>query len=191
MTIKNLVLKSRSYRRFQEDFAVGHDTLRELVNLARLSPCARNDQALKFVLSSSREKNALIFPHLGWAGFIENWPGPSEGERPSAYIIVLGNREIRENFDRDAGIACQSILLGAAEQDLGGCIIGSVKREALRETLHIPERYEIILVVALGNPIETVVVDPVGPNGDTRYWRESNGVHHVPKRDLGDLILDL
>jgi nitroreductase len=190
MTLKDLVLKNRSYRRFHEDHPIGSTELHELVELARLSPCARNDQALRFLLSCTRERNARIFPHLGWAGFIEDWPGPADGERPTAYIIVLGDREIRTEFGRDAGIASQSILLGAAEKGLGGCIIGSVRRDALREALSLPERFEIVLAIALGSPSETVVIDPVGPEGSTRYWRDPEEVHHVPKRTLDDLILD-
>jgi nitroreductase len=191
MTMKELVLRNRSYRRFREDVVIERDTLRELVDLARLSPCARNDQALKFVISCTREKNDLIFPHLGWAGFIEDWPGPSEGERPAAYIILLGDREIRDNFGRDVGIACQSIMLGATERGLGGCIIGSVKREKIKDALHIPQRYEILLVLALGKPNEKVVIEPLRRTGDTKYWRDADGIHHVPKRDLDELILDL
>ena len=36
-----------------------------------------------------------------------------------------------------------------------------------------------------------VVIDPVGPEGDIRYYRDGDGVHHVPKRSLDDLVLDL
>jgi nitroreductase len=189
MKMKELVKRSRSYRRFLQDVPVEMETLRELVDLARLSPCARNDQALIFIISHTPERNDLIFPHLGWAGFLEDWPGPAEGERPTAYIIVLGDREIRDEFGRDAGIACQSILLGAAEMGLGGCIIGSVKREKLQRVLNLSERFEILLVIALGKPSERIVVDPLGPGRSTRYWRDGKGVHHVPKRSLDELIL--
>ncbi len=184
-----LVERNRSYRRFYQDVAVELETLRELVNLARLSASGANRQPLKFVLSADVERNALVFPHLAWAGYLEDWVGPEEGERPAAYILILGDLEISQAFGVDHGIAAQSILLGATEKGLGGCIIASVQREALRKALGIDARYKILLVLALGKPKERVVIDAVGPDGDIKYWRDSEQVHHVPKRGLDEIIV--
>ena len=189
--IRDLIIKNRTYRRFLEDVAVERETLREFVDLARLSASAANMQPLKYVISCEPQKNALIFRHLGWAGYLKDWPGPSEGERPSAYIIILSDTKISEFADCDHGIAAQSILLGAAEKGLGGCMIGTVQRKELSEALNIPPRYRILLVLALGKPKETVVLETVGPDGSIEYWRDADGVHHVPKRPLDELILDI
>lgn len=187
--IKDLIVKNRSYRRFHQESAVDRQTLRELIDLARLSPSAANLQPLRYILSCEPEKNALIFPHLGWAGYLKGWPGPADGERPSAYIIILGDTKMSRSFGCDHGIAAQSILLGAAEKGLGGCMIGTVQREELRNALDIPARYEILLVLALGKPREVVVIEAVDNTGDIKYWRDSQGTHHVPKRPLDDIIL--
>lgn len=187
---RDLILKNRSYRRFHQDAAVSCKTLKELVDLARLSPSAANLQPLKYILSCEPQKNALIFPHLRWAGYLKDWPGPAEGEKPSAYIIILGDREIRREFECDHGIAAQSVLLGAAEKGLGGCMIGSIDREGLRAALNISSRYEIFLVLALGKPKETVVLEIAGTSGDIKYWRDSDGKHHVPKRTLDEIIIN-
>jgi nitroreductase len=187
--IRDLILKNRSYRRFCQEVAIEAETLRELVDLARLSASAGNKQPLKYILSCHPEKNALIFPHLAWAAYLKDWPGPCEGERPSAYIIVLGDTEISQSFGCDHGIAAQSILLGATDKGLGGCIIASIQKDALRKTLGIPPRYEILLVLALGKPKETVVIDTVGSSGDIKYWRDSESIHYVPKRLLDDIII--
>ena len=189
MTIKELVRKNRSYRRFHESESISLETLRELVDLARLSASGANMQPLKYILSCDPEKNALIFPTLAWAGYLKDWPGPVEGERPSAYIIILGDKRIRQSFGVDPGIASQSILLGATEKGFGGCIIASIKKEVLAEALKIPEELEILLALALGKPKERVVIDPVGPDGDIKYWREADGTHHVPKRPLDEIII--
>jgi nitroreductase len=190
VTLKELVQKSRSYRRFCEHDAISMETLRELVDLARLSPSGGNMQPLKYIMICTPERNALVFPHLAWAAYLKGWRGPAEGERPSAYIVMLGDREVRkENFSTDAGIAAQSIMLGAAERGLGGCMIGSVARDNLRRALSIPERYEIVLVLALGRPGETVRLETVGPEGDIKYRRDAEDVHHVPKRRLEDVIV--
>jgi len=189
--LRDLFEKSRSYRRFYQDYTVDLSTLRDLVDLARLSPSARNLQPLKYILSADPLKNALVFPNLAWAGYLTDWDGPVEGERPSAYIIILADSLISKTVQWDHGIVCQSMLIGAADKGLGGCIIGSINRENLRKALSIPERYEILLVLALGKPRETVVIEKVGPDGNIRYWRDENQVHHVPKRDLDEMILDL
>jgi nitroreductase len=187
--IRDLVMKNRSYRRFFQDTPISLETLYQLVDLARLSPSARNAQPLRYILSCEPGKNALIFKHLGWAGYLKNWSGPVEGERPSGYILILGDTEISPNFGCDHGIAAQSILLGATEIGLGGCLISTVQRPALQEALKIPAKYEILLAIALGKPKETVILEPVGPSGDIQYWRDEVQTHHVPKRALEDLII--
>jgi nitroreductase len=188
--LRDLILKNRSYRRFRESTAVDIETLNELVDLARLSGSAANLQPLKYVLSCEPARNALIFPHLAWAGYLQDWPGPAEGERPSAYIIILGDTDLTRRFHCDHGIAAQSIMLGATEKGLGGCMIGSIDRDELRAALSIPDRFEILLVLALGKPAEKVVLETVGPDGDIKYWRDAEDVHHVPKRALADIILE-
>jgi nitroreductase len=187
--LRDLIVKNRSYRRFFQEQAVDIDTLRGLVELARLSPSAANLQPLKYILSCAPEKNALIFPHLAWAGYLKDWPGPCEGERPAAYIIILGDKRLSKSFGCDYGIAAQSILLGATEKGLGGCMIASIERAQLRKALDVPSDYEILLVLALGKPKETVAIETVGPAGDIKYWRDSEGVHHVPKRPLDEIII--
>lgn len=188
--LRDLILKNRSYRRFYQDFAVEKEVLRELIDLARLSASASNKQPLKYIISNEPETNQKIFSSLTWAGYLKDWDGPIEGEKPSAYIIILGDQEISTNYLADPGIACQSILLGATERGLGGCIFGSVKREELRKALAIPERYEILYVLAIGKPKEEVKLETVGDDGDIRYWRDKKGTHHVPKRPLEEIILE-
>ena len=187
--IADLIAKNRSYRRFKKD-RVSPETLRELTNLARLSPSGANIQPLKFMISAKAETNAKIFPCTIWAGYLKDWPGPDESERPAGYIIILGDTKIAKNFGVDHGIAAQSILLGASELGLGGCMIGSIKREELRENLNIPEHLEILLTLALGKPKEKIVIEPVAADGDIKYWRDDQQVHHVPKRSLEDIIIN-
>jgi nitroreductase len=187
--IKDLVLKNRSRRRFHENAAIEMETLRELVDLARCSASGANRQPLKYILSCDPARNEKIFPNLFWAAALKDWPGPAEGERPSAYIIILLDKEISESAGVDQGIAAQSMLLGAVEKGLGGCMMGAINRDGLREVLQIPEKYDILLTVALGKPDEEVVLETVGPDNDTNYWHDEAGVHHVPKRNLDEIII--
>ncbi len=189
MSFKELVLKTRSYRRFDQTAPVSLDTLRDLVDLARQTASGANVQPLKYVLSADAADNARIFAHTRWAGYLTDWPGPAEGERPAAYIVILGDTALRQDFATDLGIAAQTIMLAATERGLGGCMIASLDRDPLREALGIPEALKILLVLALGKPAETVVLEPVGPGGNIRYYRDRDGIHHVPKRALEQIII--
>lgn len=189
--IKELVMKNRTYRRFYQEEKIERSLLEELVDLARLSSSGANLQPLKYILSNEPQKNQAIFQHLKWANYLKDWDGPEEGEKPSAYIILLGDKEISINYWWDHGIACQSILLGACEKGLGGCMFGAVDKGRLKDALNIPDRYEILVVIALGKPKEIVVLEELKDDGDIKYWRDEKGVHHVPKRKLKDIILDL
>ena len=117
-------------------------------------------------------------------------PGPEPGERPAAYIVILGDTAICKDFGCDHGIAAQSILLGAREKGLAGCMLGSINRKALREILNIASHLQILLVLAIGKAKEKIVVEAVGSDGAIRYWRDAERVHHVPKRSLKDIIVD-
>ena len=187
--IDDLIRSTRTFRRFNQGVTLTREVLVDLVDLARHSASAKNLQPLKYLLSWEPETNAKIFSTLTWAAALKDWGGPAEGERPSAYIIVLGDTELATHFGCDRGIAGQNIMLGARERGLGGCMLASINRLKLRAALNIPERYEILLVLAIGKPAETVVIEPLGTDGDTGYWRDSQGVHHVPKRSLNEIIV--
>jgi len=188
-SLKSLILRTRSYRRFDENHVISRDDLLEMIDAARLSASGRNAQPLKYFIANDPGLNARIFPTLAWAGFITDWSGPAPGERPSAYIVQMHDTTISNNFYCDDGIAAQSILLTATEKDLGGCIIASVKKETLAKILELPDHLQIIQVIALGKPAEKVVLEPM-KDGDIKYWRDNNQVHHVPKRSLDELVIN-
>lgn len=188
MTIKELISKTRSFRRFDEQYNVEYKVLENLINLARLSASGANKQPLKYLICNTPELGEKVFPTLSWAGYLTDWPGPEKGERPSAYIIILGDKSLSDSFGIDHGIAAQSIMLGVTEAGLGGCMISSIKREDLMEELNIPDTFEILLVLALGKPVEKVIIDDAKDN-NIKYWRDTNKHHHVPKRSLSELII--
>jgi nitroreductase len=166
------------------------DLLRELVEHGRLSASAANLQPLKYILSQDRAKNDEIFSCLGWAAYLKDWKGPVEAEQPTGYIVILGDLSITKNFRCDHGIAAQSIFLGAREKGLAGCMIAAINQKRLREILAIDENQEILLVIALGKPLETAVIENLEPGGDIRYFRDGDGIHHVPKRSLDEIIVN-
>ena len=190
MSLADLVKKNRSYRRFDQETRISKQELVSLVDLARHSASGTNKQPLKFLLYNGRDDCARIFPYTRWAGYLKDWDGPEEGERPSAYIIILGDRSVSENYFVDHGIAAQSMLLGATELGYGGCMIASIDRKGLVEEINLPGHYEVLLIVALGKPVEKVVIDDIVDNR-FEYWRDKVGTHHVPKRTLKELIIEL
>ena len=192
MDFRDLVLRTRSVRRFVEADALGGEVLESLVDLARQTGSAANKQPLKYVLSASRAMNEAIFSCLAWAAYLKDWPGPGPGERPAGYVVMLGDTTIAAEIDCDHGVAAQTIMLGATALGLGGCMLGAIDRARLAQVLALPETLKIELVLALGRPAETIVLDPLvppGAEGNIRYWRDATGVHHVPKRGMDEIVV--
>ena len=184
---KDLVMKTRSYRRFQQNEKMLPATLEYLIDLARNTPSARNAQPLKYVYSCNSLKNNEIFSCLKWAGALPDWDGPAEGEKPAGYIIMLLDTEISANPYWDPGIALQTIMLGASEMGLAGCPIASIESGRLTEILELPETLNICLVLAIGAPGEKVSLEPLRDE-NVDYWRDEDGDHHVPKRSMEEII---
>ncbi|MCG6185959.1 nitroreductase family protein [Maribellus maritimus] len=185
--LRDLIIKNRSYRRFDFSFKIPEENLKNWIELARFSASGRNMQPLKYLISTNEKINEQIFPNLGWAGYLSNWKGPAENERPVAYIIVLNDKSLAANYFCDDGLAMQNILLGAVEDGFGGCIIGSVNKGRVAKLLELPEHLEILWIIALGKPAEEIVLEEMQEN-DVKYWRDENGAHHVPKRPAKEII---
>ena len=190
MKIKDLIFRTRSYRRFDESHRIDLKTLETLIDLARLSASGANRQPLKYLIYNTPADCERVFPSLVWAAYLTDWAGPEKGERPTGYIIILGDKSITNMFGVDHGIAAQSIMLGATEAGLGGCMIASLKKDNLRNELKIHDNFDILLVLALGFPVEKIIIEDIR-NGDVKYWRDSEGSHHVPKRKLDELIINI
>lgn len=186
----DLIRNNRSYRRFYQQERINRETMTRLLDYARLSPSGANRQAIKYYISYEEDTNAKVFPALLWAAYLPDWNGPVDGERPAGYIVMVQEAEHKMVSGIDHGIAAQSILLGATELGLGGCMFGNIRELELRSALNIPDHHQILLAIAIGKPKETVVIDEIDPLGDIKYWRDSQQVHHVPKRKLKDIMMN-
>ncbi|MFA7056527.1 MAG: nitroreductase family protein [Candidatus Cloacimonadales bacterium] len=189
MTIKELIEKNRSFRRFDNSRRISEAELCELIDNATNVASAANLQNLRYVISNEKRMNDEIFRCLSWAGYLPEWHGPIPEERPSGYVIILIRSSIEKYAHFDAGIASQTITLSATEMGLGGCLIASINKPLLSNILDIPEdEYSVLLCIALGKPVETVVIEPVKDN-KIQYWRDEQEVHHVPKRSRDEVII--
>jgi nitroreductase len=112
--------------------------------------------------------------------------GPTKEEMPTAYIVLLLDKNGRTPT-HDASIASMSISMVAHDEGLASCILASVDRTKLRKVLNVPETLDVALVVALGYPAVNPVVEPVS-DGKINYWLVNNGVLHVSKRDIKDIV---
>lgn len=187
--LKDLIIKNRSYRRFDETVHISMKELSEMVEAARFSPYGTNIQSTKYILVNDQQVCNMITENCLWAGYLTDWNGPAEHERPTAYIVFLYDKTLQKESMHSEGIAAQSILLSAVEMGYGGCIIGSCKRSVLLENLKIDkERYDIAFVIALGKPKEEIILEDA-IDGNIKYYRDENDCHHVPKRSLDELII--
>ena len=187
MNFRELVLKNRSTRAFDPERRISREELEQLVDLARLTPSAVNLQPLKYLLSWQEETNALILAHTAWAGLLKDISLPPEGKGPAGYIVICIDTQIAKNAATDVGIAAQTILLGAAEKGLSGCMIGAIDPK-LHELLGLKEQYRISLIVALGRGAEDIRLVETRGN-DTAYYREGDA-HYVPKRPLEEILIN-
>ncbi len=190
MKFEELNARSRTVRRFDQQHAVKREILEYLVACARLAPSASNRQPLRFMLVSDHERCKAVTGMVGWAGYLRDWDGPQEGERPTAYIIILCDTRVVSEAAVDAAIAARTMLLAATEAGLGGCMFGAVKKGKLHAYLGADRHLEIAMVVAIGKPVEQVVLEEVGLDASIRYYRDEQGIHHVPKIALEELIVE-
>ena len=189
MTFLHLVSEARTCRRFAQDTRISQDDLHWLMECASRVPCGRNAQVLRYVLVNSPGKCAELFTHTRWAGALKDWDGPVEGERPTAYIAILSPKESTALMHMDVGIAAQTIQLAAHTRGIGCCMHASFIRPACADLLHVPGDMQPALILALGMVKEERRLAPMPANGDFSYWRDRQGVHHVPKRAVSELVL--
>lgn len=190
MMLKNIVLKNRSFRKFKANEAVSYDTLEALIDMARVTPSSKNIQPLKYLILNQDTDTDYVFERLKWAWYLKDWNGPTKEQRPPAYVVMLLDKNLNENAMIDAGIASQTILLGAVEQGLGGCIIRTVNRYEIQKHFNLPDHLEIILVIALGKPDQIVHLTNIDKDGNIQYFEDENKVHYVPKRSINEVIIN-
>lgn len=182
MSIYEVAISRRSIRRFK-DIPVSRQTLTRCINAARLAPSAANLQPLEYVIVDDDHLLPEVFSTLKWAAYISPDGNPPEGRRPRAYVVILKNSSVGvPSSVYDVGAALQVMILVALEEGIGSCPIASVDRDDLRRILNIPGDYEIPLVLALGYPDERPIEQSF--NGSLKYWKDENGVLHVPKKKL-------
>ena len=186
MEVFEATQKRRSIRRFQQD-PIPVETLKKLVDAARVAPSAANLQPLRYILVTNHDLRRKIFLALKWAGYVAPKGTPPPGEEPVAYVVVLAHKDVaREDYQLDAGAAIENLILTALEEGIGSCWLGAIDRQKIREVLDVNDDFEIESVIALGRPNEDPVMEPM--RDSIEYWKDESGRLHVPKRSLGEIL---
>ena len=188
----DLVKENRSYRGYKSDYAVSKEDLNDLINLARITASGANLQPLKYRIVTDSNEVAALNSLTRWAKMLTDITLPHEGKYPNVYIVICVDRSLCKNEETakmDIGIAAQTILLGAVEKGLGGCMLGNFDREELVKALALLDTMSPQLIIAIGKPDEEVVLVDVTDDGSTKYYRDENDIHYVPKRKLEDILI--
>jgi nitroreductase len=189
--LEKIIKQSRCYRKFDEKVEIPYKSLEKIIDTIRFCPSARNQQVLIYKIITDTNLRSKIFPYLKWAGYLPDWQGPQQGERPTAYIIVATNTKRIINNDHwintDIGIVAQTILLLATEQGFGGCSIGAFNKKEISKIVNAPDFADIKLIIALGKPSQNIKIIEIEDNQSTKYWHKDN-IHYVPKRKLKDIL---
>lgn len=191
--LKELVLNNRSFRGFDENRKISKDELLELIELARLCPSSVNMQPLKYKLLWEEKEVEELLKLTKWARGLPELNLPKEGMHPTAFIVICIDTNIAESiarFQKDVGIVAQTILLGAVEMGLGGCMIGNFGGNPVSEKLELSENLSPSLIIALGKPKEEIVLTEPKVDGNFAYYRDENGIHYVPKRRIEDVLIN-
>lgn len=186
---RELVKRSRSYRRFDSKVKLDKSKITDWIDIARHTPSGVNRQPLKYIVVADSEPNDKVFQCLTWAGLLPRSETPKPDQQPAGYVIILHDKTVSPNYYCDHGIVAQTILLAATADGFGGCMLAAIDRQRLTKILNITDKFDILLVIALGKPDETIVIETM-VDDNYKYHRDINGVHHVPKRSLNDVIID-
>lgn len=149
-----LLRKRRSIRRYKPE-PLRREEMEGLVTAALLSPSSRGRQPWEFIMVTDPgllEKLSVSKPHS--ASFLK---GAALG------VVIAADPAISDVWVEDTSIAAALVHLTAASMDLGSCWIqirgrehrpGEMAGEYIKRLLHIPSRYEIEAIIAVGYPDE-------------------------------------
>lgn len=190
-SLRELMISDRTFRKFKEDVPVSEQTLERLVELTRYCHSGRNAQPLRYVPVVNAEIRQKVFMTLKWAGYYKDWDGPEAGERPAAYLIQCLDTYYGKDCLCDDGLQLEAISLGMRTLGLGGCIIKAFNAPLLSEVLKLDSRFLPRYVLAVGYPSEEVRLEDMNgeKDADFKYYRTPEGIHHVPKRPLSELVI--
>jgi len=137
MEVFEAIKARRSVRSYTPE-PVPDETLRRLLEAARLAPSAMNYQPWRFIVVRSQEARDRIARGGMFARFVRGAP---------VVIVACGDTGSRFHV-HDTCIALEHLVLAATSMGLGSCWIGSFDEEG------IPGRFSVVALVSIGFPEE-------------------------------------
>lgn len=184
-SVYQLIIKRRSIRRFRPQ-KVPYELLEKAVNAGRLAPSAGNHQPWEYIIVDDEKLVPKIFSLVRFAGYLDWSPQPEE--MPTSYIAVIIRKE-RIHATYDVGLAAENIILTCLEKGVGSCLIRAFNKQKATELLEVPPGYSIQILIALGYPAENPLLEKLKTkDGSIKYWKDEEGVLHVPKRALSNIL---
>lgn len=187
MNTKELIKSRRTIRKFRQE-PIDRDKLISYIDCARVAPSAANLQPLKYVVVNTSEMADKMFPLVKFAGYLAPHYNPKEGEHPVAYIVICGDKTIKESgYDIDVGAAAENIIISALADGIGACWMAAIDRDAICKLLELPDNLAISCVLAMGYPMESPKEVEM-TDGDVKYYLEDETLC-VPKRSMDEILI--
>ena len=151
-----LVNKRISVRRYK-DLPIDDDSIRICLEAARLAPSACNSQPWRFIVVNDKDlkeklSNKAFSGIYSMNAFAKGAPViiAVVSERATFLANIGGRFRGTSYYLIDIGIACEHLVLQAAELGIGTCMLGWFNEKAVKETLGIPRQKKVDLLISLG-----------------------------------------
>ena len=186
-SLDTLLRRNRSHRAYDTSYEVAMRQLEAIVSVNPKLPSGRNAQTLRFKLLDAAGGGESFCSLLRLGGYLPELHLPAPGTEPRAFIVVCSTEAESPVVDIDLGISLQSMALKAVEIGLNALIVRAFNRQEIKEALGL--NLDPLAVLAIGKGTENIVLDEVSAGSDLRYYRSADGVHHVPKIRIDDLLI--
>ena len=186
-SLDTLLRNNRSHRAFDTSYTVAMRQLETIVAVNPKLPSGRNAQTLRFKLLDAQSGGEDFCRYLHLGGYLPELHLPAPGTEPKAFIIICSTEPESPIVDIDLGISLQSMALKAVEIGLNALIVKAFNKKEIKEALGLPS--DPLAVLAIGKGTETITLDEVPAGSDLRYYRDADGIHHVPKITVSDLLI--
>lgn len=181
MELFECLMERRSCRRFKQD-AISREDIDKMIDAGRYAPTGANRQPVRFAVITSPEKAAEMFEHTGWLTGT-----PVEGERPTAYIIIMCDTTAGGGAEASAACAATTVMLAAHALGYGSCWCGCHGKEEVVSLLGLPENIEPRITISLGRYAEEFVVHD--PSPELKVAMQDDGKIHLGKLGREDVTL--
>jgi nitroreductase len=132
-------IKSRRSVRAYETKQIPDDVLMRILEAGRAAPSASNSQPWHFIVVKSQEKREILSKRM-FTKFLMESP---------VVIVGCGEREKRFHLV-DVSIAMQQMVLASTAEGLGTCWIGDFNEKVVRDLLKLPNKYNVVCLLAVG-----------------------------------------